>query len=129
VNEPIWVDAEEATAANHRLVAQFGGVAAGPRDENLLLAAMGRPLNKWHYADEKPSLFQLAAAYAFAIARGRVFHDGNKRTAYTVAIGFLDVNGVECAPPLEESPDTMGRLTEGALDEDGFAEWLRPHAR
>ncbi len=129
MTEPIWVDAEEATATNHRLVAEFGGVAAGPRDENLLLAAMGRPLNKWHYADEKPSLFQLAAAYAFAIARGHVFHDGNKRTAYAVAIGFLDVNGVECAPPLEESLDTMPRLAEGTLDEDAFAAWLARHAR
>ena len=129
MNEPIWIGAEDALAFNHKLVAAFGGVAAGARDENLLLAAIARPLNKWHYADARPSLFELAAAYAFGIARGHAFHDGNKRTAYFVALTFLEVNGVVCDPPREESLDRMARLAEGTIDEDAFAAWLARHAR
>jgi death-on-curing protein len=129
VTEPIWVDAADATAANHLLVAEFGGLAAGPRDENLLLAAIARPLNKWHYAETRPSLFELAAAYAFGIARGHVFHDGNKRTALAVALAFLRANGVAVAPPQDEAVERTVAMAEGALDEDGFAAWLARRAR
>jgi death-on-curing protein len=88
VSEPVWITDREAVALNHRLIALFGGLGGGARDENLLQAALARPLNKWHYDDPRPDLFALAAAYVFAIARGQVFIDGNKRTGHAVAAVF-----------------------------------------
>jgi death on curing protein len=129
VIEPSWISAEEALAIQERLIVRFGGVGAGVRDENLFQAALARPLNKWHYDDPKPDLFALAAAYAFALAKGHVFHDGNKRTAYVVAITFLDMNGVACAPEQSDIIDTMVALADGSVSEKDLADWLRKNAR
>jgi death-on-curing protein len=129
VTEPLWVSAEEAIAINRMLVAQFGGLDAGVRDENLLQAALARPLNKWHYDEPKPNLFMLAAAYAFGIAKGRVFHDGNKRAAYVVAITFLEMNDVVCAPSQSDIVETMVAVAEGSTSETELAQWSRSNVR
>lgn len=129
MKEPLWISGDEALAINRMLVAQFGGLDAGVRDENLLQAALARPLNKWHYDEPKPDLFVLAAAYAFGIAKGRVFHDGNSRAAYVVGVTFLDVNGVVCAPEQRDIVETVVALADGSLSEDGLAAWHSKNAR
>ena len=129
MSEPLWVSAEEAVAINRMLVAQFGGLDAGVRDENLLQAALARPLNKWHYDEPRPSLFALAAAYAFGIARGHVFHDGNKRAAYVVAITFLEMNDIVCEPSQSDIVETMVAVAEGSMSETELDDWFRTNAR
>lgn len=129
MNEPVWVGADEASAINRLLVAQFGGLDAGVRDQNLLQAALARPLNKWHYDEPKPDLFVLAAAYAFGIAKGHAFHDGNKRAAYVIAVTFLELNGVICAPTQSDIVESMVALAEGTLGESDLAEWFRRSSR
>ncbi|HTO82515.1 MAG TPA: type II toxin-antitoxin system death-on-curing family toxin [Methylomirabilota bacterium] len=128
MTEPLWIAADEALAINRMLVAQFGGLDAGVRDENLFQAALGRPLNKWHYDEPKPDHFALAAAYAFGLAKGHVFHDGNKRAAYVVAVTFLAVNGVVCSPAQADIVDAMVALADGSLSEDGIAARFRKNA-
>ncbi len=129
MNEPLWVSAEEAIAINRMLVAQFGGLDAGVRDENLLQAALARPLNKWHYDEPKPSLFTLTAAYAFGIAKVHVFHDGNKRAAYVVAVIFLEMNDIVCAPSQSDIVETMVAVAEGSTSEADLGEWFRSNIR
>ncbi|MEX2648852.1 MAG: type II toxin-antitoxin system death-on-curing family toxin [Alphaproteobacteria bacterium] len=124
MNEPVWIDERQAVAINEQLVATFGGLAGGARDPGVLRAALARPLNAWHYEVQRPGLFRLAAAYAFGIARGHVFVDGNKRTAYVVAVTFLALNGVACGPPQPEIVEVMVRLAEGTVSEADFAGWL-----
>lgn len=126
---PLWIAAEEAVAINKLLVAQFGGLDAGVRDENLLQAALARPLNKWHYDEPKPTLHALAAAYAFGIAKGHAFHDGNKRAAYTVAVTFLEINGIVCAPEQAEIVETMVAVASGAMDERELTRWFQRNSR
>jgi death-on-curing protein len=96
VNEPRWITPQAVLAANERLVSLFGGMAGGVRDENLFQAALSRPLNKWHYEDPRPDIFDLAAAYAFALCKGHVFHDGNKRTSHAIAHAFLRISPTSC---------------------------------
>ena len=129
MSEPLWVSAEEAVAINRMLVAQFGGLDAGVRDENLLKAALARPLNKWHYDEPRPNLFVLAAAYAFGIAKGYVFHDGNKRAAYVVALTFLEMNDVACAPAQTDIVETMVAVADGSMSEAELAEWFRSNIK
>jgi death-on-curing protein len=125
----LWVSAEEAIAINRMLVAQFGGLDAGVRDENLLQAALARPLNKWHYDEPKPSLFTLAAAYAFGIAKGHVFHDGYQRAAYVAAVTFLEMNDVICAPLQSDIVETIVAVAEGSTSEADLAKWFRSNIR
>lgn len=128
-NEPLWVDEGEAVAINALLVERFGGLAAGVRDTNLLRAALARPLNKWHYDEPKPTIFELAAAYAFALCKGHAFFDGNKRIAHAVAAVFLDINGVDHRAPREEVVATMLGLADGSIGEREAAAWFARTSR
>ena len=71
MTEPIWLSDKEAVAINARALTLFGGLEGGVRDETLFQAALARPLNKWHYEEQRPDIFELAAAYAFALCKGR----------------------------------------------------------
>lgn len=107
-------------------LAEHGG-SDGIRDETLLDSALAKPLNVFAYADE-PDIFQLAASYAFGIARNHAFVDGNKRTALVVSLTFLDVNGWDIVASKEDVYFTYLHLAEGSLDEGQLAEWFRKHA-
>jgi death on curing protein len=61
----------------------------------------------------------------FAIARGHVFLDGNKRTAHAVAAVFLLNNGIEHAAGEEEVVAAMIGAADGSLSELELAAWLR----
>ncbi len=125
MNEPVWIDDRQAVAIQEMLIAQFGGLAGGVRDENLFKAALARPLNKWHYEEPRPDLFGLAAAYAFGIAKGHVFHDGNKRSAHTVAFVFLKHNGYTHSADETEVVATMIAVADGSMKENELAAWFR----
>ena len=86
----IWVESAVAVAAHEEQLAEHGG-AAGLRDANMLESAMARPQNLVAYGD--PDIAELAASYAFGIARNHPFVDGNKRTAAVISETFLMLNG------------------------------------
>lgn len=69
----IWVATDVAVAAHEEQLAEHGG-AAGTRDYGILESAMARPLNLAAYGE--PDAAELAAAYAFGIARNHPFVDG-----------------------------------------------------
>jgi len=48
------------------------------RDQGLFASALARPKNLLAYADAEPDLAELAAAYAFGLARNHPYLDGNK---------------------------------------------------
>ncbi|PPC63935.1 type II toxin-antitoxin system death-on-curing family toxin [Pantoea sp. ICBG 1758] len=50
--------------------------------------------NALSYGEIEPDLFVIAGLYTVAIARGHIFNDGNKRTAFVVAMQFLLCNGI-----------------------------------
>lgn len=69
----------------------------------------------------------LASAYAFGLARGHGFVDGNKRAAFQVTYVFLGLNGQDLEAPEPEVVDVMTRLASGKLTESAFANWVRIH--
>ena len=73
-------------------------------------------------------VFDLAAAYAVAIATGHVFNDANKRTAYKTMIVSLVLNGVRIAHETVEAGDLIREVAQRRLDEDDLAAWLRKKA-
>jgi death-on-curing protein len=125
MKEPRWVSQQAALAANERLVGLFGGMAAGVRDENLFQAALARPLNKWHFEEPRPDVFDLAAAYAFALSKGHIFLDGNKRTAHAIAYAFLMLNGLLHSTSEPEIVRTMIAIADGSMGERDLAVWFR----
>ena len=125
MREPVWLEAATIRAIQQKLIEDFGG-APGVRDDNLLMSALDRPRNQLAYGE--PTLFQLAAAYAFGIARNHPFIDGNKRAALAAADVFLQLNGHELAAPEAEAVVTFLALAAGELSETDLARWIGENA-
>jgi death-on-curing protein len=126
VKEPVWVLREVVLLAHEQSLAQFGGLA-GIRDEGLLDSALGKPHNLFAYG--KPSLFELAASYAFGIVKNDPFVDGNKRGGFVVAVTFLQVNGWRLeAGEVDATLRTLA-LAAGEMSEAEYAEWLKANSK
>ena len=120
--EPIWIPREMVLAMHLRQLAEHGG-GQGVRDDGLLDSALQRPQNKLAY--ESPDLAELAAAYAFGIARNHPFIDGNKRTALVMSFTFLYVNGLKVITSQEENTKKFMALAAGTIEEKELADWFK----
>ena len=118
----VWIDRAVLLAVHDEQLLEHGG-AIGTRDIGLFESAIARPRQLAHY--ETPDAADLAAAYAFGIARNHPFVDGNKRTAFVAAELFLALNGLELNADDGECVVTMLAVAAGQMDEATFARWLR----
>jgi death-on-curing protein len=128
VKEPIWIDNEEARVIHQLQLAEHGG-ASGIRDQGLFESAMDRPRNLFVYSEPAATIFQLAAAYAYGLAKNHAFVDGNKRTAFVVCLSFLKQNGIVVTASQEMRYLTFYALAAGDLAEAELAEWLRKNSQ
>ncbi|WP_126974883.1 type II toxin-antitoxin system death-on-curing family toxin [Frigidibacter oleivorans] len=121
MTEPVWVPLAAVIAIHDRQIARHGG-AAGLRDRALLEMGCARARHRATYAEAGPA--DLAAAYAFGIAKAHAFVDGNKRTAFVTALTFLRLNGWAFRPPTLDGVRMMEDLAAGQVGEAEFAGWL-----
>jgi death-on-curing protein len=128
MTEPVWIERDEARLIHQMQLAEHGG-ATGIRDVGLFESAMDRPRNLFAYSDSPATLLQLAAAYAFGIAKNHAFVDGNKRTALVVCLSFLRLNGIAIVATDEDRYLTFYGLAAGDLAETEFVEWLQQHSQ
>ena len=117
-----WLLDEVVIAIHDEQIAVHGG-SLGIRDSGLLSSALARPKHKANYGD--PSVFDLAAAYAYGIIRNHPFVDANKRTGFLVAYVFLHINGWELRSREVEAVNAVLDLAAGEMDEPFFSEWLK----
>jgi death-on-curing protein len=120
----IWLLEETVIAIHHRQISEHGG-REGLRDQGVLSSALARPRNLLAYAAPPPDLADLAAAYAYGIARDHPFVDGNKRTALVATRTFLLLNGVNLQASQDEKYLTFLRLAQGSRTEEELADWIR----
>lgn len=120
--EPLWITYEQAIAIHSRQLRRFGG-APGLRDEGMLQSALDRPINKWRY--EQAPIDELAAAYAFGLAKNHAFVDGNKRIAFMALMVFLHKNGVTFSPDPAEATTIILSLAAGEVSEQSLVRWIR----
>jgi len=126
VSEPVWIDRAALTLAHEESVAEHGG-PSGVRDAGLLESALARPQNAWSYGER--DLCELAALYAHGVAKNHPFVDGNKRTAFIVAIAFLELNGLAFTAGEADAAVQVIALAAGEIDAAEFAAWLRGNLR
>ena len=124
---PVWLEPDAVHFLHDHSIREYGGYH-GLRDEALLASARDRPQNRLAY-DESADLFDLAAAYAFGLAKNHAFLDGNKRTAWACCVLFLKRNGLDIAAPAMEAVKTMVALATGDVTEEAFAAYLRSTRR
>lgn len=120
----VWVELAVALAAHDEQLAEHGG-ARRVRDRGMLESAMARPLNL--VASGNPDAAELAASYAFGIARNHPFNDGNKRTAAVVSETFLMLNGYALGCDDVELVTTFLALAAGEVSVEALAGWFRSH--
>jgi death-on-curing protein len=126
MREPVWVLREVVFMLHEQSLAQFGG-SAGIRDEGLLDSALGRPQNLLAYG--KPTLFDLAASYAFGLVKNHPFIDGNKRTGLIVAVTFLELNGLRFGAGEVDAAVSTLALAAGAMSEEAYSKWLKGNSK
>ncbi len=122
----VLIDADMAELI-HDAVLNPGELTGRARDKSLE-GALSRVDNRMIYG-MIGDVFDLAAAYATAIATGHCFNDGNKRTAFDCMNFCLEINGVELEWGASDAGDQIIALAQGLIDEEDLATWLRGIAK
>ena len=120
----VWLSEEFVKAVHEEQLAEHGG-PSGIRDHGLLASAVARPQNRALY--ESPDAADLAASYAYGIAKNHPFTDGNKRTAFVALEVFLDLNGWSLTATDEDCVLTILKLASSEINEAELATWIRAH--
>lgn len=126
MKEPRWLLREAVVAVHKIMIAEHGGSDV-LRDDGLLESALSRPRHRFAY-EKGATLFDLAAAYAYGLARNHPFVDGNKRVAITAVAMFLGDNGYRFAPDELDALKIVLRLATGEVEEKELAAWIKASA-
>lgn len=119
-----WVSKAALLMLHDESLSLHGG-ASGVRDEGLLDSALSRPVNLAAYGE--PDAAELAASYAYGLAKNHAFVDGNKRAAFLAAGLFLFTNNLRLMASEVDATHAVLALAAGDLSEAQFAAWLRQH--
>ncbi len=120
--EPAWLDRDDVLQIHDEQIKLYGG-RPGLIDEGALDSTLARPKNLLAY--QSPDLFELAASYAFGLARNHCFVDGNKRTAFASSAVFLLDHGFLVSPDTDRNTRMFEELAAGNVTEEALAEWFR----
>lgn len=96
---------------------EVGGGSPGVRDAGLLVSAVMAPRSGYY-----GTLAELAAVYAFGVAKNHAFVDGNKRAALYAALLFLELNGYALTLEREEWRGIMEGVAAGDVTRDELAQ-------
>ncbi len=113
----------ELVEAIHDAVLNPGELQGRALDKSLE-GALARVENRLAYGLIEDT-FDLAAAYAIAIAQGHCFNDGNKRTAHQSMDVCLDLNSIQISWVALDIGPTIIRAAQRLMDEAELALWLR----
>lgn len=120
-----WFSRELVILIHDEQLEEHGG-ASGLRDAGLLESALARPKQLTAYGT--PDAADLAAAYAFGIARNHPFVDGNKRIAFFATDVFLRINGWRLVVDADEAHAFLiGLLESRTCDYARLLPWIREH--
>ena len=103
------------------------GELAGRALDKSLDGALARVDNRLAYGMLEDA-FDLAAAYAVAIAQGHCYNDANKRTAFRAMNAALALNGHRIPWTAEDVGPVIIRVAQRLMDEGELAQWLRLRA-
>ena len=120
---PRFLTLPEILEFHEELIHDFGG-SFGIRDLGLAESAVAAPRSgaggKFFHAFP----FEMAAAYAYHIARNHPFVDGNKRTAFAAALTFLEINGYAVMGGEDDLENAARKIASGEIGKKEFAALL-----
>lgn len=119
----IYLSYEDVVELHRVLIKKFGGLP-GFRDKGLLESALVTPMMAVFGEELHKSVYDKGAAYLFSISRNHPFNDGNKRTAASVTLIFLRVNGKTPQYDAEEYSDFVADIAEGKFSIQDISNYL-----
>ena len=114
------ISAQEVIEFHDRLLARDCGVEGMP-EPGRADAIIHRVLNMHPYQGLS-DLYDLAAVYWVAVARGHIFNDANKRTAMLVTQIFLKRNGVILPDAIKAKKELVELTVKAATGEMKYQE-------
>lgn len=137
VLESFFLTFEEVLEIHADQIERYGG-SAGIRDEGLLQSALAQPEAEFEGKLFHDSLEAQAAAYLFHLVKNHPFIDGNKRVGTACALVFLEINGYELDPKLDELDGgtqmtglelIVVQVASGQLTKDDLTQFFKQHIR
>ena len=116
--EPTFLTSQQVEQIHASMIELYGG-RPGLRDRNILESAVNMPRQGVGGKYLHNTIEEMAAAYAFHLAQGQPFVDGNKRVGLASASTFLLINGFEFAEPFPSK--IMNDVAEHLLTKENLA--------
>lgn len=123
-----YLSEKDILLAHFALIERYGG-SHGVRDIERIKSVVQAPRQEVFGVPQYASLFEKSAVYARNIIGDHPFNDGNKRTGITVAVLFLQLNGVVLHLKKGELEDFAVRIAVERLDVPVIAAWLNQHSK
>jgi death-on-curing protein len=128
VIDPLFLTLDEALGLHADQIRRYGG-SSGLRDLGLLQSALAMSETSFDGEFLHGTLFEMAAAYLFHIARKHPFVDGNKRTALMCALVFLGLNSKRLGAKSEALYALVDGVAAGSVDKAEVSVFLRQSCR
>jgi len=133
----VFLTYEDVLEIHADQITRYGG-AGGVRDEGLLRSALAQPEATYDDTLLHPTLEAQAGAYLYHLVKNHPFIDGNKRVGAASCLVFIDLNGRELDPKLDEENPTSGRtyfeevvlaVATGEMEKEDLIEFLKKHIK
>lgn len=124
MNNPHFLTLDEVLGIHADQIRRYGG-GSGLRDLGLLQSALAMPETTFDDQFLHGTVFEMAAAYLFHVARNHPFVDGNKRTALMCAHVFLGLNGHRLEAQAEALYEIVDGVAAGSVDKAELSVFLR----
>lgn len=122
-----YLSVEEVLAIHERSINGYGG-SHGVRDLGLIESAVARPQASFDNQDLYEDIFDKASALLQSLLKNHPFVDGNKRTALTSAMAFLEENGWELENDHHEEVEFAVAVDNQHLSVEEISKWLKEHS-
>lgn len=124
MRKPLFLTLTEVIKVHTDQIRRYGG-GQGIRNIGLLESALAQPEASFAGEWLHKGLHEMASAYAYHLCQNHPFIDGNKRTALTCTLVFLELNGVIISDPKGLLKTEMLQIASGKREKVKLAELLR----
>lgn len=122
-----YLTLDDVLAIRDKVMEETGG-RKGILDFPLLHSAIERPKATFGGEELYPKIFDKAAALIHSLIQNRPFNDGNKRTALSVTVRFLYINGYNLKHPEDETVQFTLDIQKKNTSLEKIADWLKTHS-
>ncbi|MEK7526318.1 MAG: type II toxin-antitoxin system death-on-curing family toxin [Patescibacteria group bacterium] len=128
MSKVIFLTSEQVITIHYDQIERYGG-SHGIASIPLMESAIMRPQSTFSGKDLYPSIFDKTAAMVHSIIMNHAFVDGNKRTATTCGIVFLQLNGYVLEVGHEKLIENVLKVRHEELNIKQLSAWMQINSR